>query len=124
MISDHAHPLANPTDIFPSNNPLAVRWGDVAKQFDAILPGGGLYDGFLWYRRYFGGSPVVNSIDNSKWLEYKKIGNDKWSKFARMNNMFFIPSVAVGISYRYAPWGDPNWPRLERSKTTQGKTRI
>jgi hypothetical protein len=114
IISDHAHPLANPNDLFPSNNPLAVRWGDAAKQFDAILPGGGLYDGFLWYRGYFGGSPVENPIDNSKWLEYKKIGNDKWSKFARMNNMFFIPSVAVGISYRYAPWGDPNWPRLER----------
>jgi hypothetical protein len=32
-----------------------------------------------------------------------------------MNNMLFFPSVTVGISYRYAPWGDSNWPRLERN---------
>jgi hypothetical protein len=115
IISDHAHPLANPDDTFPQNNPLAVRWEDAAKQFDAILPGGGLYSGFLWYRGYFSGLPVENPLDNSKWLEYKKIGNDKWSEFARMNNMLFFPSVTVGISYRYAPWGDSNWPRLERN---------
>jgi len=115
IISDHAHPLANPNDIFPQNNPLAVRWGDAAKQFDAILPGGGLYSGFLWYRGYFSGLSVENPLDNNKWLEYKKIGNDRWSEFARMNNMFFFPSVTVGISYRYAPWGDSNWPILERS---------
>ena len=115
IISDHAHPLANPDDLFPSNNPLAVQWGDAAKQFDVIMPGAGLYSGFLWYRGYFNGSPVENPIDNTKWLEYKKIGNEKWFKFARMNNMTFIPSVSVGISYRYAPWGDPNWPILERN---------
>jgi predicted nucleic acid-binding Zn-ribbon protein len=115
IISDHAHPLANPDDVFPQNNPLAVRWEDAAKQFDAILPGGGLYSGFLWYRGYFSGLPVENPLDNNKWLEYKKIGNDKWSQFARMNNMLFFPSVTVGISYRYAPWGDSKWPRLERN---------
>jgi len=115
IISDHAHPLANTYDIFPQNNPLAVYWGDSARQFDAILPGGGLYSGFLYYRGYFRGSLVENPIDNSKWLEYKKIGNEKWYEFARANNMFFFPSVTVGISYRYAPWGDSNWPRLERN---------
>jgi hypothetical protein len=28
--------------------------------------------------------------------------------------LIFIPSVSAGISYRYSPWGNPGWPKLER----------
>jgi len=114
LVSDHAHPLADPETIFPQNNPLAVRWGDAAGQFDAIMPAAGLYDGFLWYRNYFKGSQVENPVDNRKWLEFKKIGNEKWSNFCN-NKLVFIPSVTTGISYRYALWGNPEWPRIERN---------
>jgi len=115
IISDHAHPLANPNDTFPQNNPMAVRWGDVAKQFDALMPTAGLYDGFLWWRGYFNGAVVENPVDNNKWLEFKKLGNDKWLRFCNENSLVFIPSITTGISYRYAPWGNPEWPRIERN---------
>jgi archaellum component FlaC len=114
LVSDHAHPLADPQTIFPSGNPKAVYWGEAAKQFDAIMPAAGLYDGFLWYRNYFNGSPVEDPIDNSKWLEFIKMGNEKWSYFSNVNKLIFIPSAQAGISYRYSPWGNPKWPRLER----------
>jgi len=91
-----------------------VSWGEAAKQFDAIMPTAGLYDGFLWYRNYFRGSPVEDPIDNKRWLEFMKMGNDKWSYFSGINKLVFIPSVATGISYRYSPWGSHEWPRLER----------
>jgi hypothetical protein len=114
LISDHAHPLADPQTTFPTGHPLAVYWGEAAKQFDAIMPAAGLYDGFLWYRNYFKGSRVEDPIDNSKWIEFMKIGNEKWSYFCDVNGLIFIPSVSVGISYKYSPWGNPEWPRLER----------
>jgi len=114
LISDHGHPLANPDDTFPRDNQLAIRWGDVAGMFDAIMPMGGLYDGFLWYMNYFKGSKVSDPLDNNRWLEYKKLGNDRWYHFSRDNNLNFIPSVTIGISYRCSPWGDKNWPRLDR----------
>ena len=114
LISDHGHPLANPEHIFPQDSPFAVRWGEAAKLFDALMPAAGLYDGFLWYINYFKGLNVSNPLDNNKWLEYKKLGNDKWYQFSKDNNLTFIPSVTVGISYRCCPWGDKNWPKLDR----------
>jgi hypothetical protein len=110
LVSDHAHPLANPDDNFRN-----VKWGETAKLFDALMPAAGLYDGFLWYRDYFKGSAVENPIDNQSWLEYKKIGNEKWKKFCNENKLLFIPSITAGISYRYAPWGNSTWPRLDRN---------
>jgi hypothetical protein len=114
LVSDHAHPLADTQTTFPTGHPLAVYWGEAAKQFDAIMPAAGLYDGFLWYRNYFKGSRVEDPIDNSKWLKFMKIGNEKWSYFCDVNGLIFIPSVSAGISYRYTPWGNPEWPKLER----------
>jgi len=78
------------------------------------MPAAGLYDGFLWYMNYFKGSNVSDPLDNNKWLEYKKLGNDKWYQFSKDNNLTFIPLVTVGISYRCCPWGDKNWPKLDR----------
>ncbi len=109
LISDHTHLSANPNDTFRD-----VEWGKVAELFDALMPMGGLYDGFLGYRNYFKGTPVENSIDNQKWLEFIDIGNKKWSSFSKQKELTYMPSAPAGISYRYTEWGNPEWPRLER----------
>lgn len=42
LVSDHAHPLANPEDVF-----RGVEWGEAAKLFDALTPMAGLHDDFM-----------------------------------------------------------------------------
>jgi len=94
LVSDHAHPWAEPSDIFRN-----VRWGDAAKMFDAIMPGDGVY--------------VPEEV--GRWEEYKRRGYEKWSEFCKSSGIGFIPNVTVGISYRNCPWGDKSWPPVPRS---------
>mgnify|MGYP001097155487 CR=1 FL=1 len=66
FVSDHAHPLANPEDVFPAGNPLAVVWEEAAKQFDGIISSGYSPEG-----KYLGGS-YENQIEMvfSKWEKW------------------------------------------------------
>ena len=41
--------------------------------------------------------------------------------FCDENRLLFIPSVTVGMSYRYAAWGDPTSPRIDRNPSSFGE---
>jgi hypothetical protein len=101
LVSDHGHPWANPEDIFPAGNPLAIVWGDAAKMFDGITSwlGGYSPDG-----NYLGGD-YETQID---------IGFSKWESWALKNEKNFIPSITPEFDNRYS-WGDPNSIPLPRS---------
>ena len=94
LVSDHAHPLADPSTVFRGS-----VWGDVANKFDAIMPSGGVY--------------VPEKV--AEWESYKREGFQKWSIFCQNHGIIFIPDVTVGISYKHCPWGEKDWPPVIRS---------
>jgi hypothetical protein len=96
-ISDHAHPLADPSmKVFNTN----INWGDVAILFDSITSYGG-------YSKEFA-SP------EDTYLSYLQQGFEKWYSFAKNNNMGFIPFAVVGYDPRYVSWGDKTAVPIER----------
>jgi hypothetical protein len=97
-ISDHAHPLADPSmKVFNTN----INWGDVARLFDSLTSYGG-------YSKEFA-SP------EDTYLSYLREGFEKWYSFAKNNNMGFIPFAVVGYDPRYVLWGDKTAVPIERS---------
>jgi hypothetical protein len=102
FVSDHAHPLADPENVFPAGNPLAVVWGKAAKKFDGITSWLG---GYSPKGEYLGGS-YENQIE---------IAFSKWEKWAEENGMRFFPFITPEFDNRYVKWGNPNSVPLERS---------
>jgi plasmid maintenance system antidote protein VapI len=96
-ISDHAHPLADPSmKVFNTN----INWGDAARLFDSITSYGG-------YSKEFA-SP------EDTYLSYLRQGFEKWYSFAKNNNLGFIPFAVVGYDPRYVSWGDKTAVPIER----------
>jgi len=102
LVSDHGHPKANPTDVFPTSHPQAVVWGEAAKMFNGITSWLGGYDP---NGNYLGGN-YENQI---------KIGFSKWESWAIENERKFIPSITPEFDNRYVKWGNPNSIPLHRS---------
>ena len=102
LVSDHGHPKANPTDVFPTSHPQAVVWGEAAKMFNGITSWLGGYDP---NGNYLGGN-YENQI---------KIGFSKWESWAIENERKFIPSITPEFDSRYVKWGNPNSIPLYRS---------
>jgi hypothetical protein len=102
LVSDHGHPLANPTDVFPTGHPQAVIWGEAAKMFNGITS---------WLGGY---SPDGNYLDGS-YENQLKIGFSKWELWATENERKFIPSTTPEFDNRYVKWGNPNSIPLPRS---------
>jgi hypothetical protein len=101
LISDHGHPLANPQDVFPAGNPLAIVWEDAAKMFSGITS---------WLGGY---SPNGNYLGGSYETQIS-IGFSKWESWTLNNGRKFIPSITPEFDNRYN-WGNPNSIPLQRS---------
>jgi hypothetical protein len=102
LVSDHGHPRANPTDVFPAGHPQAVVWGEAAKMFNGITSWLGGYDP--------NGNYLGDSYENQI-----KIGFSKWESWTIENERKFIPSITPEFDNRYVKWGNPNSIPLHRS---------
>jgi len=96
-ISDHAHPLAEPSQkVFDTS----LLWGDVAKLFDAITT--------------YGGYSKEHAFPEEKYLSYLQQGFEKWYKFAENHKLSFKPFAIVGYDPRYVVWGDKEAIPIDR----------
>jgi hypothetical protein len=96
-ISDHAHPLADPSmNVFNTN----IKWGDAAKLFDGITSYGG-------YSKEYASPEDI-------YISYLRQGFEKWYTFSENNKLGFIPFAVTGYDPRYVSWGSKDVVAIDR----------